>query len=855
MPTSSLRLIVPDERDSRCRYARERVSEELAGLGIRTEAGADADYSLVLEVDSALGPPVGGGFELTWRPPVDQAQLYDPYYVAHHSQEQPTTAPTGRIRAGGGDGLMAGVAEFVERTSVRGALPERPVAVRRRPHLSFRSACLLLMKRGSYTIPITVREFPWFYDRAWWVMYLDFLALRRYNAVTLWNFHPFPYFLSIPGFPEATELDDVDMELNRRMLDFLDEEFRRRGMWLIFHFYNVYVPPSFASAHGIPGLGNAVPTKATKTVNAYTRSCVRTFMGTYPSIGLMACVGEGVPAGEAELFAGSVLVPAAKESGSTAPLIVRQCSTLEPEPFARHVLGGYGNLYAMVKHNAEHIAGTVPDSRIHEWTELGIPVIANFHMLSEVGPFRWAPPSYIRRCCLHYRALGVDGVHVYPHWSWRTPAVGDAKFAGDELERDWLYHQAWGRYAFDAVRDEEEEERYWLRELREDGLDYTEARSALTFYERSGRALPRIQQHLWIHYDNHSVLTAGFTLGQMRLARSMHGGKAIATDKLFDVLPYRQQVRGRKPVGFDYILGEALLRSRDDAEVSAEALRAAGCDDSDSPLRFLMADTRGIARTVECIRLKAQAAAHVYRFGMNDAADHLREGLAALEASVAVFREQTADMGQWYEGISDVPPLYPICDYHSPRMPYGWHDCLRLYEQELKNVKAAGAVVRDGSAWNLLWNPISIGDDPYHELAVSITSEGLWLVGRPDFFEWPWKFHLLRSAVLLPSDTWDDGGITILSCTDAWREWFLHGGQLTVYTDPGRRFRERTFVEAVLGHRIETKVVTRGKRERLAVRPDDCAGSWTMQEREGEWGIAGTYTEGEGLAVVIPTES
>ena len=47
---------------------------------------------------------------------------------------------------------------------------------------------------GKFTeYPLPLPElFPWFYDKNYWVEYLDFLAANRMNTLYLWSGHPFP---------------------------------------------------------------------------------------------------------------------------------------------------------------------------------------------------------------------------------------------------------------------------------------------------------------------------------------------------------------------------------------------------------------------------------------------------------------------------------------------------------------------------------------------------------------------------------------------------------------------------------------------------------------------------------------
>jgi hypothetical protein len=48
----------------------------------------------------------------------------------------------------------------------------------------------ILPGRDTYEYPYTPENFPFFYDKAQWIEYLDFLVENRFNTLYLWNGHP-----------------------------------------------------------------------------------------------------------------------------------------------------------------------------------------------------------------------------------------------------------------------------------------------------------------------------------------------------------------------------------------------------------------------------------------------------------------------------------------------------------------------------------------------------------------------------------------------------------------------------------------------------------------------------------------
>ena len=97
------------------------------------------------------------------------------------------------------------------------------------PEMVLRGACVGLQKtvylpgHRVYEYPYTPENFPWFYDKALWIKYLDLLAADNMNTVYLWNGHPFASLVKLDDYPFAPEVDDATMQKNQEMFSFLVE--------------------------------------------------------------------------------------------------------------------------------------------------------------------------------------------------------------------------------------------------------------------------------------------------------------------------------------------------------------------------------------------------------------------------------------------------------------------------------------------------------------------------------------------------------------------------------------------------------------------------------------------------------
>ena len=312
----------------------------------------------------------------------------------------------------------------------------------------------------------------------------------------------------------------------------------------------------------------------------------------------------------------------------------------------------------MMKHNAEHVASEVPDVRIRAWLELGVDCFVNMHMISEVGPFRWSPFKFIKQTCLIYHTLGLKGIHVYPHWPWRNPGVGDIGYEGDELQRDHLYLAAWGRYCFDPVKDDDEEKRYWVRTLRGYFKDDRQTGAVIDSQEAIARALVRIQQHLWIHYDNHSLISAGFLLKQYMNAKSVHSRFIIKTDIQEDIYPLRTELcKNIRKTRDDYSIEQCLALSLEDTKKAIKILKAEGIRADMTEAGRYLKDAYSTELAIRHHRFKIRALKEFVSYIHSADAKEFEKGLELLDSSLKTYRKLTDYTKDLYAGISDLSRL------------------------------------------------------------------------------------------------------------------------------------------------------------------------------------------------------
>ncbi len=134
----------------------------------------------------------------------------------------------GKIQVIGADpaGVMYGTLELAEQISASGLEGVKDISIN--PYMERRGTKFnipLDVRTPSYTDVSDVAQKNiaemWNYD--FWTEYIDNLARYRYNYISLWNLHPFPSMVRVPGY-EDVALDDV-----QRSTHPFDEHYNTNG--------------------------------------------------------------------------------------------------------------------------------------------------------------------------------------------------------------------------------------------------------------------------------------------------------------------------------------------------------------------------------------------------------------------------------------------------------------------------------------------------------------------------------------------------------------------------------------------------------------------------------------------------
>jgi hypothetical protein len=426
-------------------------------------------------------------------------------------------------------GALYGCLELAKRIRAEGKLPITSTAdFHDAPAMKLRGTCVAMQKtfvlsgRKVYEYPYTPELFPWFYDKKLWTKYLDFLVANRMNTLYLWNGHPFASLVRLKDYPEAVEVPDDVFAKNQEQFHWLATECDKRGIWLVQMFYNIFLPKPLAEKYDVP-TQLAAPTPL---ASDYTRKSIAEFVKEYPNVGLMVCLGEALRETENQVnWATNTILPGVLDGMKAAglkeqPPVVIRTHAMDPEKIIPACFTVYSNLFTETKYNGESLTTWEPRGKgqaTHRaMAKLG-PHLVNVHILSNLEPFRYGDTEFIRKSVLAARdRLDASGIHLYPlsYWNWPySPDIADPPLL--QWERDWIWFEAWARYAWNPDVDTNEDRAYWIARLAEKYGNTDAAEKILDAYNYMGEVAPRLIRRFGITEGNRQTLSLGMTLDQL----------------------------------------------------------------------------------------------------------------------------------------------------------------------------------------------------------------------------------------------------------------------------------------------------------------------------------------------------
>ncbi|RXK86705.1 alpha-d-galacturonidase [Filimonas effusa] len=611
---------------------------------------------------------------------------------------------------GGADasGTLYGCLELADRIKTTGKLPDA-ITMIDQPEMVLRGACIGMQKpyylpgRTVYEYPYTPEQFPWFYDKAHWISYLDSLVENRMNSLYLWSGHPFASLVKLKDYPYAVEVDDATFKKNEEVFRFLTKEADKRGIWVIQMFYNIIVSKPFAEKHNIKTQDRERP--IVPLIADYTRKSIAAFVQKYPNVGLMVALGEameGVGNDDIEWFT-KTIIPGVKDGlkllGKTEepPIVLRAHDTDAPAVMEA-ATPLYKNLYTEAKYNGEALTTYTPRG---PWAELhrnlsrnGTVQIENVHILANLEPFRYGSADFIQKSvkAMHDVHHG-NALHLYPQASfWDWPYAADSASPRLlQIERDWIWYKEWARYAWNCRRDRNQEVEYWGGLLADKfGTKQAQGKNILTAYEESGEIAPKLLRRVGITDGNRQTLTLGmfmnqlinpFRFGLFTLLYDSEGPEGEMLIEYAEKEWKKEKHIGETPV---QVMNEVVAHGNKAVQAIEQA--TAGITKEKDEFLRIKNDMYCYRALANCFAEKSKASLWVLRYKYSRQLSDLDSALPYLRKSVEYYRELadlTKGTYRYANSMQTAQRKIPIGGDNGKNKT--WVELLPFYEKELSH--------------------------------------------------------------------------------------------------------------------------------------------------------------------------
>jgi len=648
-------------------------------------------------------------------------------------------------------GVIYGCVELAERIR-----QDKGLFVDESPQMVMRGTCIGLQKtvylpgHAVYEYPYTPENFPWFYDKEEWIKYLDMMVENKMNSLYLWNGHPFASLVKLKDYPFALEVDEETFKKNEEIFSFLTHEADRRGIWVIQMFYNIILSKPFADHYGLKTQDRHRP--ITPLIADYTRKSIAAFIEKYPNVGLLVCLGEAMATIDDDVtWMKETIIPGIKDglkaSGRTdiPPVVLRSHDTDGPLVL-KESLPLYPNIYTMSKYTGESLTTYEPGGpwgETHRQLAAAAPVhIDNVHILANLEPWRWSSPAFIQKTVqAMHRVHHSKGLHLYPqasYWDW--PYTADKLPNGErlkQLDRDWMWYQAWGRYAWNEQRDNDKT--YWKRELAEYyGIDTIAAGHLLNAYDEAGEIAPKLLRRFGITEGNRQTLLLGMTMGELvnpykyTIYPGFYESCGPQGEKLIEYI--EKEYKGQPHVGelpFDIV--DQCVNHGDRALIEIGAIATKPTRHADEFER-VWNDFLCYASFAKAFQLKVRAAAEVLRYKWTKDISHLETAEKWLEQSLSIWYDLSRITDQWYLYANSMQTA-------QRRIPVGgdggkmktWSELAKVYQEELDAFKENIEKLKHPIAQtDVIINPLKPADVKYSSTTVTLKKGAVLFEKRPD---------------------------------------------------------------------------------------------------------------------------
>lgn len=392
-------------------------------------------------------------------------------------------------------GVMYGGLELAEQIGISGLEGVRSILIN--PYMQMRGTKFnipLDVRTPSYTdvSDVAQKNIPEMWDFNFWKEYIDNLALHRYNYISLWNLHPFPSLVKVPGY-EDVALDDVQRSTHQ-----FDEHYDTNGwgfcspeilanpeiikkitieekieFWKKVMAYgksrnvDFYMITWNIFVHGAKGKYGITDKIDNPVTRDYFRKSVKQMFVTYPDFaGIGLTTGENMYGNTFQekedwafdTYGQGVLDAAAEMPDRKIRFIHRQHMAAAKdisERFKPLIENENIDFIFSFKYAKAHVMSAVEQPYHHEFVkDIKANNIKTIWTLrnDDVFYFRWGAPDFVRQFVKNIPYEVSQGYYYgSDQWVWGREFTTKNPEGPREIEltKHWYHWMLWGRFAYD----------------------------------------------------------------------------------------------------------------------------------------------------------------------------------------------------------------------------------------------------------------------------------------------------------------------------------------------------------------------------------------------------------------------
>src|SRR5690606_14468733 len=136
-------------------------------------------------------------------------------------------------------------------------------------------------------------------DLKYWEAFLDMMVENRFNAISLWNLHPYTFMVRPKNFPEASPRSEKEQAEWQRLYREIFRMAKERALDTYIVHWSIFVSRELARAHDVARVNfyphYYVPGDTSEIVRRYLRESVKQVLEEYPDLdGIGISHGEGM---------------------------------------------------------------------------------------------------------------------------------------------------------------------------------------------------------------------------------------------------------------------------------------------------------------------------------------------------------------------------------------------------------------------------------------------------------------------------------------------------------------------------------------------------------------------------------